>query len=52
MSKMTLMTTAAKTWMVVTVDNQSRPMTKASAERVAKALRKVSVTAKVVEVGT
>ena len=32
--------------MVVTVDNQSIPMSKASAERVAKALRKEGVTAK------
>lgn len=53
MSKITLMkTTATRCWMVVTVDNQSIPMTRASAERVAKALRKEGVTAKVVEVGT
>lgn len=45
-------TTATRCWMVVTVDNQSIPMTRASAERVAKALRKEGVTAKVVEVGT
>ena len=45
-------TTASKGWMVVTVDNQSIPMSKASAERVAKALRKEGVAAKVVEVGT
>lgn len=37
---------------MVTVDNQSIPMSKASAERVAKALRKANVAAKVVEVGT
>ena len=45
-------TTTNKGWMVVTVDNQSIPMSKASAERVAKALRKEGVAAKVVEVGT
>lgn len=49
---LSMTTTANKGWMVVTVDNQSIPMSKASAERVAKALRKEGVTAKVVEVGT
>lgn len=49
---LSMTTTANKGWMVVTVDNQSIPMSKASAERVAKALRKEGVAAKVVEVAT